>query len=424
MKNVLRRIKKSVKRIPSLWLTFNIFKSIILFALAIPAVMAIRLIAPLILVRVGWLPSTRLGHFAANTELYFLETDEIKSTKKIRIKDFVYLIKPVCNQQLEKMWRRTRRATILPPIFLESVCRINSFIPGNLRHTAGLTKQSDRDVSGLLTKYPTTLQFTQEEKEFGESLLRKLGVRKGQQFVCLNVRDSAYLSEKFPSFDFSYHDYRDSNVEDYLLAAEALADRGIYVLRMGAFVKESLRSENNMIIDYARSGLRSEFADIYLGAHCFFCISCGTGFDAVPSIFRRPILYVNNVPIEYFSTFGINNLGIFKHHHDAEDGTEFPFNKIFECGAGKSLTSDAFRERHIRLVDNSPQEIMEASIEMLDRLQGRFLESLEDLELQTKFWTVFPVNGLSDYDGRPLHGEIKARVSSTYLRSNRSLLGL
>ena len=48
-------------------------------------------------------------------------------------------------------------------------------------------------------------------------------------------------------------------------------------------------------------GQRSDFMDIYFGAKCHFFIGVGTGIDAIPDIFRRPILYVNVVPLEHMS---------------------------------------------------------------------------------------------------------------------------
>ena len=44
-----------------------------LYSLAIPAVLIMRLIRPWLLVRLSGLISTRIGHFAANTELYLCE---------------------------------------------------------------------------------------------------------------------------------------------------------------------------------------------------------------------------------------------------------------------------------------------------------------------------------------------------------------
>ena len=60
-------------------------------------------------------------------------------------------------------------------------------------------------------------------------------------------------------------------------SAEALADRGFYVIRMGKKVNAAINSSQPNVIDYATNGMRSDFMDIYLGAKCSFCISSNFG---------------------------------------------------------------------------------------------------------------------------------------------------
>lgn len=67
--------------------------------------------------------------------------------------------------------------------------------------------------------------------------------------MCLNVRDSAFLSKSDPlnwskSRDWSYHNFRDSEINTYVAAAETLADMGYTVFRMGAIVKERFVSKH------------------------------------------------------------------------------------------------------------------------------------------------------------------------------------
>lgn len=72
---------------------------------------------------------------------------------------------------------------------------------------------------------------------------------------------------------------------------------------MGSAVSKVFKVDNPKIIDYATNGMRSDFMDIYLAAKCLFCISTGLGFDAVPTVFRRPVVYVNHTPVGYLHTF-------------------------------------------------------------------------------------------------------------------------
>ena len=149
------------------------------------------------------------------------------------------------------------------------------------------------DVDGLLVATKPTLTFNSSELAEGQIFLRKLGLSPNDKFVCLNVRDGVFLrkSEAISwkkNRDWSYHDYRDSDISTYVKAAEALAEMGYTVFRMGAIVKELLVSKHPRVIDYATNGMRSEFLDIFLGAHCTFCISTGSGWDSVQPYFVAP----------------------------------------------------------------------------------------------------------------------------------------
>ena len=134
--------------------------------------------------------------------------------------------------------------------------------------------------------------------------MKNFGLPNNAKFVCLFVRDSAYLENyQFNIFnDWSYHNHRDGNIDRYVLAAEELAQRGYFVFRMGKKVIKPLKSSNSKIIDYANSKMRSDFMDIYLGGKCTFCITTGAGFDSIPYIFRKPLVAIE-VPLSTLRTF-------------------------------------------------------------------------------------------------------------------------
>ena len=65
-------------------------------------------------------------------------------------------------------------------------------------------------------------------------------------------------------------------------------------------VLKPLKSSNSKIIDYANSNLRSDFLDIFIGAHCSFYLGCFGGFSSIPYIFRKPIAGVSLLFLEIF----------------------------------------------------------------------------------------------------------------------------
>lgn len=387
------------------------------FIFSIPIVLIIRIVRPILLIRFQGLVSSRIGHLAGNTELYLCEKDEkINIPKYYNYIDIFYpRYSPICNNYLLKMWKR--EILILPRYLIHPINWINSKIPGGEIHIIGENTQHDRDVLNLLDKHPPHLKFTIEEEELGQNLLIKLGVKKFSDFICLFVRDKGYM----PNIEDSYHDYRNCNISNYILIAEELTKRGYYVIRMGVKVTNSIVSNNSMIIDYATNGQRNEFMDIYLGAKCKFAISTSAGWDAIPTIFRKPVVFAPVQPLGYIFTFSNNFLSIIKHHYNLKTKKELTFSEIFENGLGFALHSKEFQDNNIVLLENTSEEICDLVKEFDDKLCGKWIEQNEDIKLKEKFleiYTYYVNKNKKNY----LHGEIKSTIGISYLRNNKNLL--
>ena len=385
-----------------------------LLILAIPVVVVIRLIRPWLLVRWGGLYSSRIGHLAANTEMYLCERDAGINMPKQRHVDLFSMQLLIANQQLAKMWKRV--LSVWPRWIHSPISRVNRLIPGGAVHEIGKTTQGARDVHNLLNRFPPHLNFTTEEETRGEAGLRMMGIPTGTPFVLLIARDHAYL-DTHSRRDWSYHNYRDTDIQNYVLAAEELADRGYFVIRMGAEVRDTIESDHPRVVDYATNGMRSDFMDIYLGAKCDFCMSSGTGLDLVSAIFRRPIAWVNHVPLGHLFTFGAQFISITKHHYSAEEDRDLTLREIFSHGAGFYLRTSEYESEGVKLIENTPEEIRDLVIEMAERLSGTWLPLEDDEALQRRFWKIFPTDAKTA-DGNPLHGEVRSHFGAAFLRNN------
>jgi putative glycosyltransferase (TIGR04372 family) len=390
---------------------------------SIPAVIIIRLVGPWYLIRWDTLQSRRIGHFAKETELYCCERDAKINIPSQRYIDFFYLGKKyVCNRQLEKMWRR--RIIILPTWLLAPLCNVNRFISifvsGGNNHEIW---HDIRDVHNLLERFEPHLNFTDDEETKGKKILTEFGIPEGAKFVCLLVRDSGYL-DRHKKYEYlkrwSYHSYRDGDIDKYVLATEELAKRGYYVFRMGINVLKPLKSSNPKVIDYANSKIRSDFMDIYLGAKCRFCISTAAGFDEIPTIFRKPIAYTGHVPIAVIETHNKETLILTKHHINKRNQKELTVSEIFSSNVALCFSSADFELNGIKLEDNSPKEIRDLAIEMDERLNGNWNETEEDILLQKKFWLIFKKNIKNLNLKKPIHGKIKSKFGAKFLRENQN----
>lgn len=222
----------------------------------------------------------------------------------------------------------------------------------------------------------------------------------------------------YPSTDWSHHDYRDCSIENYVKVAEALADRGFYVVRVGAKVRSPIPTAYSKVIDYATNGKQSDFLDLYLGARCALCISNGTGFDRIADAFRRPISYIGICPAGYLVTGRSGSVQLVKHHVHVETDRELTLSEIFSSGVGYGMSGAEYASRGVRLIENDADEIFDVVMETVERLEGTWQAHPQDEALQARFWEIFPVDAVDPDGGRPLHGNITARYSAAYLRKN------
>ena len=344
--------------------------------------------------------------------MYLCEKDMEINNPKQRFLDIWYYNGNICNMQLQKMWNRVLK--IWPPYISSLIVMINSHLPGGELYTIPWRNEQGRDVNNVLELVPPHLYFTRDEEEFGRIKLESMGVSSQSLFVCFVGRDPNYLKLIYPNLDTSYHEYRNTDVKKYLLAAEDMVNRGYYMIRMGSVVVDALESNNPRIIDYATNGQRSDFMDIYLGAKCHFFISVGTGIDSIPEIFRRPILYVNLVPLEYAPSWGKNSIFIPRKYWLDKEQRFMSFREIIESGAGRFLFTTQYVDMGITLIENTPEEILEVTIEMDERLKGTWVTTEDDEDLQTRFWSL--------YKPSELHGKIYSRMGAAFLRKYQTLL--
>jgi hypothetical protein len=127
-------------------------------------------------------------------------------------------------------------------------------------------------LSYILSDYKSNIDFNKNEISKGNQLLLKLGLPSGQKYICFHARDSKYLNVRFPKKNWTYHDYRDSNINNYILAIEELTKKNLFGIRMGQIVKDDYQTSNKKIIDYSKSKIKSDFLDVYISAKCKFFI--------------------------------------------------------------------------------------------------------------------------------------------------------
>lgn len=396
---------------------------------------------PIVHIRFGRLWSYSLGVFGQSTELYLCARDA--GMHPARSLDIWYhfdnsarlhLSKRkgqniACNQQLLVMWKRVFHINQLAGIlyWLNSAIKpgSNDFIVQG-PHTW--------DSAGLLDRFPTHLALTQSEEERGLAELRKLGIGPKDPFVCIHNRDARYLEVSRPwnpeaPNNIRHLDFRNSTIQNYALAARALADLGYFVVRVGKHPEEPFLCDHPRIIDYATQ-CQSDFMDVFLAAHCTFYIGQNSGGTALPTAFRKPIVFVNIYPLaEVGQCQYTKGIFITKRYYSRIKGRMLTFREVLDLGLALFLTTRRGEQAlattnrlEVEVVENTPEEIKEAALEMHNRLNSKFTWGDEEQDLQDRFLAILsPLR--SEHSNEPAVAvNHRLKAGTHFLKTNRQLL--
>lgn len=369
------------------------------------------LIYPFEKIKIAPIVAMRLGHLVAGPETFLRKRQIAGLPEKTW---YVFLAGRSANRQLLTMWKRY--LPVVESRVLYGLWHRSEWFWSKTRFYHSLWHTSTEYYEFHNAR--PTLVFTPTEEERGRAFLRQHGLRhETDWFVCVYARDDKYLKVVMPNSNFSYHDYRNADINTFHLAIGCIIERGGYVFRMGQHVDRSLQYQHSKVIDYA-THFRDDFIDIYLAAKCRFFMGSLSGISDVAMLFDTPRLGINNAPLGN-SPYSRNSLFIPKKVKCIKTDRYVPFKEVFEATTGKDNQAlwsvYEFAKIGYKYEDDTPEEIRDVTIEMLDRLEGRFVESCEDRDLQDEFFRLIP----SNHQG---YG-IKVPIGREFLRKYKCLLG-
>tara|TARA_B100001175_G_scaffold295481_1_gene283562 strand:+ start:3911 stop:5125 length:1215 start_codon:yes stop_codon:yes gene_type:complete len=403
----MKKIINKLTNEPLLFLTIPI---------CFPLVLIFLLFYPIIKVRFGLINSDRIGHFAANTELYLCR----KNDKEKIFLDLFYFPTIPCNRQLEIMIKRELN------IFPKFVIRPFDLIIRSFKFLKFLnaikTSHGDHDIYNYVDTSKNYIKFNDNEKKKGKNFLKKINLYKAK-YICLTIRDEKYVETNWINKKtMDYHKHRNMEIDDFIPACKYLNKRGYYVIRMGSDPKKKMSYKNSKFIDYACSEYKSDFLDIYLLSNCYFNISSVMGLDAIPFIFRKPILYLSAIPIGHFPTSSKKFIVSTMKHYDTKVKKYLSISEIFKKGCGFLYSKNDYKKKNIKLIPYDKKEIKEYVREMLKFVNNNYKVTKEDKILNELFWNNY-INNIKLFSiFKLLHGKIKSIYSTCNLRKNKQLL--
>jgi hypothetical protein len=109
-------------------------------------------------------------------------------------------------------------------------------------------------------------------------------------------------------------------------------------------------------------------------------------------------------------TFQKNSMIVPKNHYSNDLGRFLTLNEIISKNLMLSLKSIDFELANTQLIQNSPIDLKNATIDMLNNLNNK----AQDEKVNTNFWINYPSN-LSNSEGKKLHGKIYSKLSQSFL---------
>ena len=231
-----------------------------------------------------------------------------------------------------------------------------------------------------------SISFTLCDKKAGVNLETNILGKFRNAYACIGLPEKSYFEAKYPSdsrkaypteFFLTFQ-----NWANFFPCASALTAKGLSILRMGQSVDQPLSEiAKSEIIDYA-SKCRSEFGDVWLLGNCKFVIAGSTGVYWIASAFGRNSVIID-VPSPQKTSYGPNDLFLPLLAWSKSKNKLQPFSWLIET---KEWAYDrSLIEGDIQIVKNTAEEITEVVLEMNQRIDGTWVETDEDIELQDRF---------------------------------------
>jgi len=308
--------------------------------------------------------SQRIGHLAIEPDCLLKDVSLGRIAKKKWI--FLYDNKLVVNEHLYQYWS-IYFITIKNPILrylISAMSGLGLMKQGIKKYARVESGQHEAyKVYSLWGSRNPLVQLSENDISWGEIQISKLGIPSGSWFVCLHVRESGYSP-----IDENIQSYRNADIEKYFSAVRYITSKGGWVVRIGDPTSKKMPIMTN-VVDYAHSKLKSQRLDIVLCAKANFILGSTSGICLVGTIFGVPVAIANSAPPGALG-FGLKDLSIPKKIYDKKNSKLMSYIESLESISSGYRYASQYNLDELILVENSSEEILLLTKEMIGRLSS------------------------------------------------------
>ena len=376
---------------------------LVLAPFAVLFVVTLIAIRPIVKITIYRVCKHRIGHFVSDTGLL-----ELRARAKRKVGENYHVLyyfpdSTISNFEVERLWRQELRVVSGSwGWLLFEIMRRMKFL---------VITSTAIDFDGLIPDSEPLFRLSTRDTK--ESLCNRVHLPHTQEFVTLHVRDAIYDTTLRSMDGKAHQDARNSEISEYIAAAEFLANRGYYVFRMGSVPGPALITNHEKVIDYRNSSFRDEKTDVYLGALCKFCVSTSSGWDSIPRFLNRPLIFVNLVPFFDPDVLSLRQIFFPKLIKDANSEKVLSLSEILERDAFSLVQNSQFTKLGLVSQALSSEELVDAVTEMAQRVEGTFVETPEQKEMQAKAKHILSTH--PKLQPTPNYYPIRAQLASCFL---------
>jgi putative glycosyltransferase (TIGR04372 family) len=353
--------------------------------------------------------TSRIGHLCVEPDCYIKE--EILGMHK---KYKAVILAPrgkVANEHMLSYWESYIRiirspllCTILKPLSDNRFTTYNVHRYASPVNTAAAFPRIQRIYDKRGGK--PLLSFTDCDSRRGWELLRTYGMPPDAWFVCVHSREENYIPGEGQT-------YRNADITSYLLAMEAIIERGGWVIRLGDPSMKEIPT-NKYIIDYAHLDNKSDWMVVFLCATCKFFLGSASGLCMISSTFGIPSAIANQAPVSVTLPYLRKDIGIPKLLYSLTKNRYLTFAEILGSPIGNFRYDSLYKKANISVIDNTAEDIKALAMEMLDSIDGKMVYTAEDNVLQGRFKSLM---NATHYSYRSV-----SRIGREFLRNYSFLL--
>lgn len=350
----------------------------------------------------------RIGHLA-------IEPDTLVKAQKlglIKAKRW-FVLAPghrVSNQHLLHYWEQyfTIYRSPLACLFLQCVSAW-PFMRLDVSHFINNDKGSQwgYEINERWGDREPVLQISLEDREWGDARLAEMGLPQGAWFVGVHVREGG-----FSPVDEVLHAHRNGSINNLIPAIEEITRRGGWVIRLGDPTMKPLK-QMPQVIDYAHHPLKSARLDIILCARARFILGNTSGVFLIGTAFGVPSALANMIPMPTLG-FLKQDLSIPKLLWDRQKDRYLSFKEVMASPISTYRYASLYEKNKITVVENSPEDILALTVEMLDRLNEKYTETSEDRQRHAEYMSLYQPQHYS-------YGAV-SKTSFEFLRHYKQLL--